>query len=668
MELLKEKNITHVSQRDDKAKWIIDNYSNIRSFTEHDIEKITSNYSTLIGKGGFGEVFKGVLDDEHVVAVKRYIRGDLREEFMEEVRIHAQMSHKNIVKLIGCCIGKNRMMMVTEFVSNGNLEDALHNSDISIPLSTRLGIAIGCAEALSYMHSMHLSSRSLICHGDIKPGNILLDANLTAKVSDFGISKSLSGGITRWTSNVKGSIAYMDPIYYREGRVTSKSDVYSFGVVLLELIARKSMKEGGISCEAFRQACAKGKGLRELLDIEIAEECNMNILEEIAKLATKCMIVDNIKKRPQMNDVAEHLRTWIFEVRNGGHEKAAWELTLKILQNAVKKGYMHSAGIFSSSLMSNPKKQNFGIFRSNDVRFFTKEDLSGITRNKSHLLGKGAFCDVYKGTLDDNTLVAVKMYSEFSCDEHLRDSSISTSTTIMSQIAHKYIIKLLGCCFDADLPILIYEYAAKGSLNDILYSKEDFSLELRLKIAVKTAEALEFLHSSAFCVIRHGNVNPSNILLDSNLMPKVAGFTSSRRLAENNNYQVAPMEFSHIHYMDPIHVQSGHLTVKNDVYSFGVVLLELISRKKPVYHYHDENRHLIPEFIRAYETAKSGKVMFDEGIMAEEDIDVLEEIGRLAMECVRLEIDERPTMKEVAERLKMIRTMKESSAMVAARC
>uniref|UniRef100_A0A0E0R9P3 Protein kinase domain-containing protein n=1 Tax=Oryza rufipogon TaxID=4529 RepID=A0A0E0R9P3_ORYRU len=619
MELLEEKNI-HVSQRDDKAKWIIDNYSNIRSFTEHDIEKITSNYSTLIGKGGFGEVFRGVLaDEDDVVAVKRYIRGDLREEFMEEIRIHAQMSHKNIVKLIGCCIGKNRLMMVTEFISNGNLEDALHNSDIFIPLSTRLGIAIGCAEALSYMHSMHLSSSSLICHGDIKPANILLDANLTAKVSDFGISKSLSGGITRWTSNVKGSIAYMDPIYYREGRVTSKSDVYSFGAVLLELIARKSMKEGGISCEAFRQACAKGKGLRELLDIEIAEECNMNILEEIAKLATKCMIVDNIKKRPQMNDVAEHLRTWIFQVRNGGHEKTAWGLT-SIIHDAVKK----SAGIFS---LSNPKKQNFGIFRSNDVRIFTKEDLSGITNNSSHLLGKSTFCNVYKGILDDNTLVAVKTYSECSCDENLRNS-ISTSITIMSKIAHRYIIKLLGHCSDADhLPILIYEYAAKGSLNDILYSKEDLPLELRLKIAVKTAEALEFLHSSASCVIRHGNIKPSNILLDSNLMPKVAGFTSSRRIAENNNDQVASMEFTHIHYMDPIHIQSGHFT-----------------------------------------TAKSGKAMFDEGIMAEEDIAVLEEIGRLAMECVSLEIDGRPTMKEVAERLKMIRRMKESSAMGAARC
>lgn len=219
---------------------------NIRIFTEGDIERITNNYSTLIGKGGFGEIFRGVLDDEDdMVAVKRYIRGDLRDEFMEEVRIHAQVTHKNIVKVIGYCIGKKSLMMVTEFISNGNLEYALHNSGISIPLGTRLGIAIGCVEALSYMHSMHLSSGNLICHGDIKPANILLDGTLTAKVADFGLSKSLSRGITRYTENVKGSIDYMDPIYLSAGCVTRKSDIYSFGVVMLELISRKRVKKKG---------------------------------------------------------------------------------------------------------------------------------------------------------------------------------------------------------------------------------------------------------------------------------------------------------------------------------------------------------------------------------------------------------------------------------------
>ena len=132
---------------------------NVKIFTEDEIENITSNYSTLIGKGGFGEVYRGVLDaDDDLVAVKRYIRQDLREEFMEEVSIHSMMSHKNVVKLIGYCIGESTLMLVTEFIPNGNLDDLLHKSDVSTPLDIRLGIAIGCAEALSYMHSLHVSS------------------------------------------------------------------------------------------------------------------------------------------------------------------------------------------------------------------------------------------------------------------------------------------------------------------------------------------------------------------------------------------------------------------------------------------------------------------------------------------------------------------------------
>jgi len=223
--------------------WTVDSNHNIRTFTEDEIKTITSNYSTLIGNGGFGEVYKGILgDDYELVAVKRYIRKELREEFMEEVGIHRQMSHKNVVKLIGYCIGESTLTLVTEYISKGNLDDILHNSSISIPLEIRLGIAIGCAEALSYMHSMHLSSDSLVYHGDIKPANILLDENLTAKVSDFGLARLLLGGITRYTSNVKGSIDYMDPIHLREGRLTPKSDVYSFGAVLLEIIARKRIR------------------------------------------------------------------------------------------------------------------------------------------------------------------------------------------------------------------------------------------------------------------------------------------------------------------------------------------------------------------------------------------------------------------------------------------
>jgi serine/threonine protein kinase len=120
--------------------WTLDKNNSIKSFTEDDIDRFTSGCSIPIGKGGFGEVFKGVLgDDCDLVAVKRYIRRDLREEFMEEVRIHSKIKHKNVVKLIGYCIGENTLTIVTEYVSGGNLDDALHKRNASIPLDIKVG-------------------------------------------------------------------------------------------------------------------------------------------------------------------------------------------------------------------------------------------------------------------------------------------------------------------------------------------------------------------------------------------------------------------------------------------------------------------------------------------------------------------------------------------------
>ncbi|OEL21655.1 Wall-associated receptor kinase 1 [Dichanthelium oligosanthes] len=317
MELMENRLIAgHLVHGNDKVKWTLGDNNHIKNFTEDDIERITRNYRFPVGKGGFGEVYRGFLDDEHdLVAVKRYIRGDLREEFLEEASIHS--NHKNVVRLIGYCIGESDLTMVNEYISKGNLDDTLHRNNVSIPLDIRLGIAIACAEALSYIHSMHLSSDSLVCHGDIKPANILLDYNLTAKVLDFGLSRLLSGGITRYTSNVKGSIDYMDPIYLQEGRLTPRSDVYSFGAVLLELIARRRVKEGNVSLiGTFCKACAEGKGLRELFDAEIANESNVKILGETARLAAECLRLD-IDKRPRMDYVVKHLRMFWKDLQGG---------------------------------------------------------------------------------------------------------------------------------------------------------------------------------------------------------------------------------------------------------------------------------------------------------------------------------------------------------------
>uniref|UniRef100_A0A0D9XT50 Protein kinase domain-containing protein n=1 Tax=Leersia perrieri TaxID=77586 RepID=A0A0D9XT50_9ORYZ len=588
------------------------NNDDIRNFTEDEIETITSSYSTLIGKGGFGEVYRGVLDNDDLVAVKRYIRGDLIQEFMEEVRIHSQIDHKNVVKLIGYCRGEDTLVMVTEYISEGNLEDILHNRKVAMPLDTRLGIAIGCAKALNYMHSMHLSTDSLVCHGDIKPANILLDDNLTAKLSDFGVSRLLLGGTTRHTVNVKGSIDYMDPMYRRDGCLTSKNDVYSFGIVLMELISRKRVNEGKASLIYTFEAFFQGRvPLMEVFDGEIVNEGNLEALESIGKLANKCADW-NIKNRPKMSVVVEQLLK-LWESLRGG--QGLLKMSLAVFKRIT----------LNSTIQT--KLQN------TKVEAFSAGKLVRVTQNYSCLLGEDSFHEYYKGTLEDNTLVAVATY------KLLPTVAFIHPVMIMSQIVHKNIIKLLGYCFEDYCPILVFEYAfaSERCLTDILHGNKDhLPLELRLKIAVQTAEALAYIQSPSTGVSHHDTAVPSNIILDDNLIPKVTGYLL---LLERKKMFKDMADY--VHYMDPE-------SVKSAVYSFGIVLMELISRKKPVY---DKGCRLIDKFI----TDNSRKEMFDKDILSEDSFVVLEGIGQLAVKCTSKLVDKRPTMKQVAEYLEITR-------------
>jgi serine/threonine protein kinase len=637
----------------------------IKIFTYDELKHSTNNYNTPIGEGGYGEVFKGVLTgDDDLVAVKRYFRGDLRTEFMEEVKIHSQMEHKNVVKLIGYCISEKNLMLVTEYISKGNLDDILHNSDTPISLDTRLGIAIGCADALSNMHSKHLSNDNLIYHGDIKPANILLDENFTAKVSDFGLSRLLSGGITQYTSKVVGSINYMDPACLQTGCLTPASDVYSFGIVLLELIARKRVKEGNVYLVGTF-ASAKGKGvLRELFDPAIAEKNNIEILQEMVKLANECLGLE-ISKRPRMNDVARRLRVLISCVKSRDESSSFDSILASHYCSWTKidkkdKVQLKKSPSFLKRNASNPMI----LSDLGDVRKFTKKELKEITKNFSYQLGSvSTQARFYKGTLEDNTAVVVSKFLYHADSEE----KIINGVITLSQIAHHNIIKLLGCCLEAETLVLIYEYASKGSLLDNLGSQEDFPLDKRLRIAIKTAEALEYLHSSATGIIGHGRVAASTIFLDNNFSPKLTDFSKACKLikeTEISDSLVTRDLLEKVLYKDPSRYMSVLMNLENDVYMFGCVLFAIISREKNISLY-----DLVVKFTKAYQTNDSGKPFFDKDITTQEDITVLEDIGRLALKCMITNVDDmvmRPTMKEVAEQLRMIRkSWKEHTTMVA---
>ncbi|KAF2912580.1 hypothetical protein DAI22_10g022200 [Oryza sativa Japonica Group] len=628
----------------ERAQWIEENISNIKPFTEEDIKRITSDYNTNLGNGGFGKVYKGVLDDNRFVAVKKYIKMDSEEMFAQEVRVHSQINHKNVVRLIGYCIEKNAPMMVMEYVPNRDLDYHLHDKNSLDSLDVRLDIAIECADALGYLHSMC----SPVLHGDVKPSNILLDDNFNAKITDFGISRLLSTDKTH-TVNCIGSIGYMDPLYYQEGRLTPKSDVYSIGVVLRELITKKKVA-------SLAQARAEGKGVTELLDPKIANESNMMVLVEIGKLVQECLTED-IHRRPDMCDVAGHLRMLRkFCLRQPAPlENFGWNLFPET-QNEDKEQSQQGTNNVSSSLMSFPKMA--GIFNRNmyksrkkgtplyisGKRMFTAREIKVITNNNSTIIGRGAFGNVYLGILENDRKVAVKTYIKGT--EHEEDRCGKELN--LPELIHKNIIQLLGFCCKLDAVILVYEFANKRSLYDILHGTSNFPfpLDLRLDIAVGSAEGLAYMHSRSKPIL-HGDVKTTHILLDDNIVPKISGFGSSQ-IGEDSTWVVA----ADINYIDRMYIQTGLFTRKSDVYSFGVVLLELITRKRIL---DSKKCSLVVEYVNCYEKENSGRIMFDNEITAEENMATLEAIGILAMKCLSDNIDERPEMREVAEQLVMLK-------------
>ncbi|XVF04408.1 hypothetical protein REPUB_Repub05bG0079900 [Reevesia pubescens] len=213
-------------------------------FSLRQIKAATNNFDSAnkIGEGGFGPVYKGVLTDGRVIAVKQLSSKSKQgnREFVNEIGMISALQHPNLVKLYGCCIEGNQLLLVYEYLENNSLARALFGRDeqrLNLDWSTRKKICMGIARGLAYLHE---ESRLKIVHRDIKATNVLLDKDLNAKISDFGLAKLDEEENTHISTRIAGTIGYMAPEYAMRGYLTDKADVYSFGIVLLEIVSGKS--------------------------------------------------------------------------------------------------------------------------------------------------------------------------------------------------------------------------------------------------------------------------------------------------------------------------------------------------------------------------------------------------------------------------------------------
>ncbi|KAL2318391.1 hypothetical protein Fmac_032267 [Flemingia macrophylla] len=283
-------------------------------FSEEELKKATNNFdeSLIIGSGGFGTVFKGFLANNRTVAIKKskIVDQSQKEQFINEVIILSQINHRNVVKLLGCCLEREVPLLVYEFVENGTLFDFLHTERKinNETWKTRLRIAAEAAEALSYLHS---AASIPIIHRDVKTANILLDNTYIAKVSDFGASRLVPLDQTEIATMVQGTFGYLDPEYLLTSQLTEKSDVYSFGVVLVELLTGEKPHSFGKPEEKRSLAnhflsCLKEDILFDIVQGGIVNEENQKEITEVAILAAKCLRL-NGDERPSMKEVAMEL-------------------------------------------------------------------------------------------------------------------------------------------------------------------------------------------------------------------------------------------------------------------------------------------------------------------------------------------------------------------------
>ncbi|KAK2969615.1 hypothetical protein RJ640_029777 [Escallonia rubra] len=443
--------------------------SSSRRFSLADIKSATDNFADelVIGRGGFGKVYKGSITDGETmtVAVKRLnpLSRQGAREFRTEIEMLSRFQYWYIVSLIGYCDEPDEMILVYEYMPRGNFADHLHRSgknySAPLPWLRRLRICIDAARGLDYLHTGTSIQPDRAIHRDVKSSNILLDDNWDAKISDFGLSKlgPEDQAYSHVSTEVKGTFGYLDPEYYLTRRLTRKSDVYAFGVVMLEALCGRpavdlSGDEEQCGLAGWAQYCIGEGTVDKIIDPSVKEEIKKDCLMEFVQIAVECL--HNFpRKRPTMAEIVVRLELALamqegkdsskivkpvkldLALQEGEHSSDVVKPAKMTFTRKVQRYFLGTTSVNSDTKPTSKVQRNYssisnstlpdkdGAMSNNKDRVlaqelpsggqtliprfkqFTFSELESITKNfnRERVLGKKLNLVAYKGWIDEKT-------------------------------------------------------------------------------------------------------------------------------------------------------------------------------------------------------------------------------------------------------------------------
>ncbi|KAM3400217.1 hypothetical protein ACQJBY_005227 [Aegilops geniculata] len=600
------------------------------------LRRITNDFSheSEIGDDGFSKVYLGLLPNGLRIAVKK-LRESLtltETAFRNEVSNTMKLAHKNVVRTIGYCCHTEELtfkhegeyifaevrqrLICMEYVPNKTLK-AYINADKfngASDWNERYKVLKGICYGLCYLHD-----KVHIIHRDIKTENILLDVNYLPKIFDFGFSKSIHDGESLIEDDsIQGTLGYLAPESLMEGEYSFKSDIFSFGVVIINLLT------GSItSINENKNVELALKQLRKRLVKEGAFSSWENKYHQVRtclEIAYTCM-EKNRDKRPtaveiiQQLDETENTRYSDPLLWQSGDEESnssdtdafEAETTTEFVPSDEESASADMTGETSTqeddmpdllSKLSLSAELSSLDFLEKITDGFSHERIIG--KDSPHAIVHKAF--VYEGNISGRTVVAVKRL----IGVEIKVRKFEMEAKRLSNLDHKNIVKLLGYCHDESRghklvqfkgkppqdfkgaeQLLCYEYMHNGSLREYLIGQESCEVDWHMcyKLIKGTCEGLRYLHEGCGdCPIVHLNLNPSNILLDENNMPRITGFDFSKLIGEKNTKSVVLKKNGPLGYLPPDFLYSKGTDFKYlptvDIYSLGLIILEIATRQE----------------------------------------------------------------------------------------